>query len=393
MNDNLSEVFTASKIFIVCWIILMLGPSSVYTYAPVAALLAVISILSKQRTPAPLFIYLLLSTISVLSGALVTTKAEFDVAEAIKILLICFIFLEFTNTFKFNRVSVSVFLGRLFGINQLIIAIFVLVFLADYYSIGTTYVSQLKSLYYDGEAAKSYTRSVGLLSNPNQYGKLLTILLISQLLIYKKNPIIKHYKFIMNIVALAILIFATGSRTATLICILSITLYYSISFRRSSKLLIISMLLPIVIITISMSPEIDERAFDYQDVGSLTYKIATFFIILEQLTSLSAWHLLFGVGSFNPQTLDVALTQSGLYFGIDSDLGFIPKTYGMVGSIFVIGFIVRKLQKLNSPLFVYPLLLWILTSSLLFNVRTVMQIFLLLLLVSFVSGHQRLITK
>jgi hypothetical protein len=117
---------------------------------------------------------------------------------------------------------------------------------------------------------------------------------------------------------------------------------------------------------------------DSSAVSSLFYKLEYTAQYLKYATFLET---LFGHGlnSYHQATENISV--DGLNFGFDADIGYMVFHLGVLGALgFALYFFLLR-YRFDVPVYVYGIFLWVITSSIFFNIRgiaTMAAIFFLL---------------
>lgn len=216
------------------------------------------------------------------------------------------------------------------------------------------------------------TRLGGIYYNPNQYARYIQIILITLLCE------IKQFRKIELQVLVPLIVFsiaATGSRTSFLVLIVIGLSYFYFNNKFTAKNVFLIGIVGVgILFYIFSNTNIGEFRMLKVDEGldnSLGAKVNLFYSYHEN--NQSALAFLFGNLS------SMVMVSSSGFTGTDFDIGNIPIFYGYVFFLFFIQLCVLVYRK-TRPMYrvIYPILLWMFSSSIICNYRTV-PIFLLIL--------------
>lgn len=228
------------------------------------------------------------------------------------------------------------------------------------------------------------SRLSGIYYNPNQYAKAINFLTVAFLI---GGGLRSKSSFIFSLSALFVIILS-GSRTGTLIQLAVILIYTSLSIQKTEvrKLVQASIILTpcfliLVIYLFSDSSviELNLRSFDFTSEANSGSLYLKYDFTLNYIMNASIAELMFGVGDM--RLVELNYSGNRLEF-FDQDIGYLLYAYGLVGLILMILILTHIIIKngLGSPL-VLPLLLWMVTSGLITNIRS-LTIILLISLIS-----------
>lgn len=238
-----------------------------------------------------------------------------------------------------------------------------------YYMVGDTF----ENAYRNSENLNSL-RNGGLFINPNQMAKYLTIMFAFVLSI---RTSLKNEIIFIFICSLSVIL--TGSRTGLIVFFLMFLFYYQRSFK---SFLVVLVAIIIISPYLYLSNAYQRIVNSDENVGSIEYKIG---ITLEYFSNLSNIELFFGSSI---STVDISnLEYKGYSFGFDSDIGYLLSMYGLNGFAFIFIVFIMLMRRRLFPVYIYPILLWSISSSLFFNLRTMVLIILYLYMCNIFRGE------
>lgn len=231
-------------------------------------------------------------------------------------------------------------------------------------------------------------RLSGIYYNPNQYAKAINFLTVAFLI---GGGLRSKSSFLFSLSALFVIILS-GSRTGALIQLAVILIYAILSVQKNEVRKIVqvtiilipcSLIFLIYLFSNTSAIELNLRSFDFtseENSGSLYLK---YDFTLKYIMDASIAELMFGVGDM--RLVELNYSSNRLEF-FDQDIGYLLYAYGVVGLILMIFILIHMIIKngLGSPL-ILPLLLWMLTSGLITNIRSLT----IILLISLISNNKQ----
>lgn len=388
MNINIKNQVIVIFLFVFGWFALTIGPSYLSTY--VIGIVTFLVFLKQLGVGdiKPFVFFLIFSIVSILFSYVNYNINSIDISFLIKIIIISLFFIPFSSSLKFKPDHISRFLSYIYYINMLCVLLFFIAFVVDLTSIGEAYLSNIRMLYNENDEFKVLSRSTGLISNPNQYGKLLIFILISNFIVFRTIGGSKII-FIGSLFILVILLFSTGSRTALVIFLMSLGFFIlTSSVRRLYSFFACILILCLWVVGMAFKDDNLSRSLNLSEAGSLEYKLKALTTLGLNMDLLGTPILFFGTSIYEYKVLSDIMYYQGLFFGADSDLGYVLQKFGLLGLFYILFYIAIRLIRYECPVYVYPIFFWSVTSSLLFNVRSAIQLLMLLAIV-YLSNHYR----
>lgn len=340
------------------------------------------------------FLFFTWVVISTIYNLIVQTDFYTDSVTKVFYILILIVFFPICGNFRISNKSI-------------IIALFVILISQVAYIFQISFVTDLIQTYYSDNflsssseiLASGYSsnflnlRFGGIIRNPNQCGRVVTLLLavflINQNLKFKTLDLLFYLVFITSILL-------TGSRTALLITLLltvSISIFY---FARNKKKIIY--LIPVIftlalVMLLFFDIDLSFRIFDFSELAG-TNRVTNSSIGLK--TDFLSDYI---TNTLNRQPLDLVFGTLNVdngqnfilgYYGLDnfdSEIGYLIHSLGIVGLLLIIWFYITiyKMTGPNARLLMI-LLLWSISSAVLTNVRFS---FLFILVLSFATNNSQ----
>lgn len=348
--------------------LIFLAPTSVFFYGLMYAFLIGLTRLRKNNYGKPLVFLIFISMILNINGL-------YDFKDVLIALNIVFLVLFFPYGFKRNKISCRLIY---------VISIYILISQLCYIFEINLLINFFEAIYKNEDSGQDFTffisralRNGGIYFNPNQASKYLTLLLALVITANFKN----RDKFLLASI-LFISVILTGSRTG-LITFLLIMFGYSV-FHYKRKII------SVVILLCGMGALFlfgkGSRSLNFGQSGSASYKIDA----IKDYISVSFLDRnfivnLFGNFTTNYEYIAQKYSLNYIYeFGFDAEIGMIISTYGIVFLFFYCIYfyygIIRLLNK-ETFLIIIPFLIWPLTSTILFSIKTSIVYFVTLGLV------------
>ena len=218
---------------------------------------------------------------------------------------------------------------------------------------------------YEGEIRVGTERSGGLFINPNQIAKAFSFLLVMAAIVLSMGKANKPYVFYATFVVISIGVFVSGSRTGLLV-IAFIFFLWNVKYITPAKIALFFIGVIAVIALQTMLASSRVFSSDASALGSLFYKLDFTALYLSKSQFLE---MILGHGLNSYHSAIEGLSVGGLNFGFDADIGYAIFHFGVLGTAaIVICFILLKI-KFDIPGYVYGVMLWIITSSIFFNIR------------------------
>ena len=230
---------------------------------------------------------------------------------------------------------------------------------------------------YEGDLEVGTERSGGLFINPNQIAKAFSFLLVMSAIVLSKGKANKPYVFYATFAVISFGVFVSGSRTG-LLTIAFIFFLWNVKYITAAKVALF--FVGVVAVFVLQTILAESRVFtaDASALDSLFYKLNFAALYLSQSQFVE---MVFGHGLNSYHSAIEGLSVGGLNFGFDADIGYAIFHFGVLGTAAIATcFILLKL-KFDIPGYVYGIMLWIITSSIFFNIRgiaTLTVIFILL---------------
>tara|TARA_B110000093_G_C12969269_1_gene411387 strand:+ start:2421 stop:3677 length:1257 start_codon:yes stop_codon:yes gene_type:complete len=216
----------------------------------------------------------------------------------------------------------------------------------------------------------------GLYRNPNQCARAITFLSGFYLITRIKNKISK-----INILFLCFSLFfiiVTGSRTGLFIELIMIIFFayikYPLYFKRS-----LIVIIPFLIFVFFSFSDIlfSSRIFDFKELyssnstnNSINLKLEFLYQYLQYKADFYHYfQLLFGTSQIDTSYY-LGFNNNYRIENFDSDIGYIINGFGLIGLFLIASFYFMELKKIpRQYIFIFSLLLWMISSSILTNIR------------------------
>jgi len=237
---------------------------------------------------------------------------------------------------------------------------------------------------YQGDMLLGKHRSGGLFLNPNQLAKAMSFLLVMALIttsLYNKTKLVKTKPvwLYMTFVVIILAVLISGSRTGMFV-VISIFLLWNIKKLNIAQILLfVVFVIGLLLLLQIVFSNNRIFSFDATTFGSLFYKLNFAYIYIEQSSVLE---LLFGHGLVYNDAITKNIFVDGLNFSFDADIGFFIFHLGILGIILTLLLFAFLHTKYAIPPYVYGLFLWMLTSSIFFNIRSLVMMIMVFALLN-----------
>jgi len=232
--------------------------------------------------------------------------------------------------------------------------------------------SLLQERYSEGGSDLFYGRVGGLIPNPNQAAKAITLFYCLCLPLARLNG--SRVITFLLVFGGGVGISLTGSRSGLGVFLLTTFIFFRkwfSVFPASARLLFYALAAVGVSLIFWKSNAADRlMAGSYED--SLAYKMDYLLGYIEYASNRNFNSLVFGNGFLAELVPTHAFAVRGKDFGFDSDIGYMIYYLGIPWSGFFLLFLIYWFLVNREYLFAAPILLWMISSSIFFNVRSAM---------------------
>lgn len=375
-----------NNIALILWGLVLLSPYSVTGYGIMACSLIYFCIIFKPKITKTGIIGIAIVLISFLGNTLSgTSKIEFiDIFNSFTIILFCCTYNTVLPPSHVDKKFILLFL-LIILFSQTVTALHI----SPFDSIITTYYHEEAYDYFNQDIADAlktgYARTGGFLGNPNQCAKFATLLLSAYLI----TSFRKGFNWVVIAFFIGILVLA-GSRTGFLvtICIFILFVYYKADYSKikNYKFLILGgVILTLYIIYQCTYNALSDYRFLQVDKGIDNSLMAKFFVATQYSDYLVYSHDLFSIlfGRFYNSGFESLANSQGFVLGmLDSDIGNIFYSYGLIGLIVFPLLVVSKFRKEHySPLFAI-IFMWCLSASVFLHAKFFLFFIMTLMLFS-----------
>lgn len=207
----------------------------------------------------------------------------------------------------------------------------------------------------------------GIFRNPNQCGRMLTLLLVVYLQLKKTL----NFKDILVLILFFTSLLLTGSRTSMLIFVF-IVLYFVFRNVKVKKSYVYSLSVVVAIALGILSIKYNSRilsvfSFSGDQPASVSIKYLFLFFYIKETILNNFFDLLFG--KFNIDDLKLIFENLAIT-KFDAELGYLIHAIGVFGVVALILFFAQIFRMADKKFYLfYILLLWSLTSTILTNLR------------------------
>lgn len=303
------------------------------------------------------------------------SETEFYLASVIKLMYLTSLVLLFPltkNNKIFNKtILICVILIFISQISYYFQISFVLNFIDNFYA-REQFFNSSEILVADGGYSGSFAnlRFGGIYRNPNQCGRMITLLFAVFLLNTKRGiKIIDIFLFFLFFASILL----TGSRTALFVFILLIFIRFFIYFKRNlKKTIFISSIFFLFFFSLNFSG----RIFDFSELGgskknsSFTTKRTFLKNYIDYAYRTRPMSLVFGTLTLDKGNDNFEFNSNVRIKNFDNEIGYIIYALGFFGVILIAWFYrMIYVNSQNDTRFLMIILFWSLTSAILTNVR------------------------
>ncbi|WP_298418006.1 O-antigen ligase family protein [uncultured Kordia sp.] len=209
----------------------------------------------------------------------------------------------------------------------------------------------------------------GVFRNPNQCGRMLTLMLIVYLQ-GKKKLVKKHYLSLLIILCSIVL---TGSRTTMIIFVLLISYFFLKEVKIKKKHLYTGISVALILV-IFLGYKFNSRIFYLlssttaaNEPGSLAVKYIFLWHYIADTFVNNILNLIFG--TFNIDDIDIHVEGLKIY-KFDAGVGYLLHAFGLLGLFSLLIFFLQMFVRASrSTKLFFILTIWVITSTILTNLR------------------------